>query len=50
MTEKVSWNEDVPEVGDYKPMEWMKDKKYILSVHFYPSRLLNTVLETILLM
>lgn len=47
--EMVSWNDYVPEVGDYKPMKWIKDMEYTLSVHFYPWRLLNRVLETILL-
>lgn len=34
MTEKTSWNEDVLEVGDHKPKQWMKNIEYILSVCF----------------
>lgn len=36
MTEKTSWNEDVPEVGDYKPKQWMKNIEYILQCVLLP--------------
>lgn len=36
MTEKVSWNEDVPEGTDYKQTQWVKDRDYNLSMHLHP--------------